>query len=362
MTLEDRLKYIRTEYGEDVENLWKQIAQLPNFKEELLTDDKLFMCITQRGLMSPHKRIGLVNRDNYKSYFKGNKDGKITYTVSEVGSRFGEDREQSFCVSIDDDGYLVFEGNVERLDPKYGDILSSEHEIETIGINNEGNIEYLNESEERQKTSDTTIRIIKGKELSKYDRETGIKVMTTNLTSEERKRDGKVSYFDGLQKTSKLNPDYATVTSTTIHAELVDGEMKAKKYNEVYLYPGEYIPMDDFDLHGYLEKPGRVLVTPETPKETIDQHRIKLAEEGLKHIGKLPIQLINQLPDDIKRNIQGYEKNMDKPEVSAFVYKQIYDSILEKKKGPEQMHRMTGRIQSNVPTKDNRKEGQDIND
>ena len=59
MTIEDRLKYIKSEYGEDAEKMWRQIAQLPNFKEEFLTDDKLFMCITQRGFMSQNGNLGL---------------------------------------------------------------------------------------------------------------------------------------------------------------------------------------------------------------------------------------------------------------------------------------------------------------
>lgn len=363
MTIEDRLKYIKSEYGEDAEKMWRQVAQLPNFKEEFLTDDKLFMCITQRGFMSQNGNLGLNDSSFYKVFFKGIKEGKIIYDVNEKNvSAWGKSRKQSFDISIDEQGRLVFEEHIEEFNPKDGIPRTRKHELETIGINNEGNIEYTGESEERQFTSETSTRIIKGKEASQYDRKTGIKTMQYSLTSEQRNKDGKVSYFEASSRTSKLNDDFATVTSTIGIAKLIDGEVKREQYSEVSLYDGEYIPMDDFSYHGFLERPGK-LVTPETPESVIEQHRIKLAEGGLKHVGKLPIEIIEQLPDDIKRNIQGYKENINKPEVSTLVYGQIYQAIMEHKEGPGQMREMTEKImRETMPTKDNQREGQDLND
>lgn len=122
MNIEERFANIKKEYGDVAERIWREIVKLPNFNLEFLTDDKLFLCITQRGFMSRLKadRLGLEDKSFYKAYFKGLEEGRIAVDVGYAGYKDSlayESEKRKFWIGIDENGGLTFEENFEKVNP-----------------------------------------------------------------------------------------------------------------------------------------------------------------------------------------------------------------------------------------------------
>lgn len=346
MNIEDRFAYIKKEYGDVAEKIWREIAKLPNFNYEYLTDDKIFLCITQRGFMSSFKasELGLYDKSFCRADFKGLEGEKIAVDVinknaldiNEINVR----GKRKFWIGIDKNGALTFEDDYKSVYPDGYTQKISEHDYETIKINDEGNIEHSYESSRSEYTSNMT-RNIKAKSVIKNDRATGIKLLQQQDASTQIYEGRNLVDFKSNSTTSKLNPDFATVSYTFSNSNLIEGKITKNESTEVTLYSGGYIPMDDFNMRGFLEQPGEKvkLGTPEA-EEKINAHRIKLAKGGLKNEGKLPIKMVEQLPDDIKVNI-----NTDGQDISISDYTQLYNQIMQHNDGPEKMRKMTQSIE-----------------
>lgn len=346
MNIEDRFAYIKKEYGDAAERIWREIAKLPNFNYEYLTDDKIFLCITQRGFMSSFKasELGLYDKSFCRADFKGLEGEKIAVDVinknaldiNEINVR----GKRKFWIGIDKNGALTFEDDYKSVYPDGYTPKISEHDYETIKINDEGNIEHSYESSRSEYTSNMT-RNIKAKSVIKNDRATGIKLLQQQDASTQIYEGRNLVDFKSNSTTSKLNPDFATVSYTFSNSNLIGGKITKNESTEVTLYSGGYIPMDDFNMSGFLEQPGEKvkLGTPEA-EEKINAHRIKLAKGGLKNQGKLPIKMIEQLPDDIKGNI-----NTAGQDISISDYTQLYYEIMQRKDGPDKMRKMTQSIE-----------------
>lgn len=346
MNIEDRFAYIKKEYGDGAERIWREIAKLPNFNYEYLTDDKIFLCITQRGFMFGYKasELGLYDTSFWRADFKGLEGEKIAVDViyknaldiNEINVR----GKRKFWIGIDKNGALTFEDDYKSVYPDGYTPKTSEHDYETIKINDEGNIEYSYESSGSEYISNIT-RNIKTKSVIKNDRATGIRLLQQQDVSTQIYEGRNLVDFKSNSTTSKLNPDFATVSYTFSNSNLMEGKITKNESTEVTLYSGGYIPMDDFNMRGFLEQPGEKvkLGTPEA-EEKINAHRIKLAKGGLKNQGKLPIKMIEQLPDDIKGNI-----NTAGQDISISDYTQLYYEIMQRKDGPDEMRKMTRSIE-----------------
>ena len=346
MNIEDRFAYIKKEYGDVAEKIWREIAKLPNFNYEYLTDDKIFLCITQRGFMSSFKasELGLYDKSFWRADFKGLEGEKIAVDVIYKNAldinEINVKGKRKFGIGIDKNGALTFEDDYKSVYPDGYTPKISEHDYETIKINDEGNIEHSCESSRSEYISNIT-RNIKTKSVIKNDRATGIKLLQQQDASTQIYEGRNLVDFKSNSTTSKLNPDCATVSYTFSNSNLIEGKITKNESTEVTLYSGGYIPMDDFNMRGFLEQPGEKvkLGTPEA-EEKINAHRIKLAKGGLKNEGKLPIKMIEQLPDDIKGNI-----NTAGQDISISDYTQLYYEIMQRKDGPNKMRKMTQSIE-----------------
>lgn len=345
MDIETRFDYIKRQYGKEAETMWREIAKLPNFNTQYLINDKMFLCITNKGFMARAGYLGFGNN----SFYDAIPNGIGTYKVKEKNSLWNENKTKHFSVGIDEKGSLFFDCESKEFLEDGFSPKQLEHERENFRFDESGNIIYSNESSMTQYLNNNIQRIIKTKSTSSYDKDTGIKYFEQTSNSEQRNNGKQIESFTSHLKSAELNSDFATVSTTESTANLVNGELVKNNSSQSTLYPGDYIPMDDFGMTSFLEQQGEKieLGTPEA-EEKINEHRIKLAEGGLKNIGKLPIQLIEQLPTDIQRNISGYKEIIHQPNLSVSAYSMIYEAIMQHKNGPDKMSKMTKGIKESL--------------